>query len=299
MSAYHIPVLLKESVEGLYIRSKGIYVDATFGGGGHSAEILKLLGNGRLFAFDQDEDVTGNLPADKRLTFIHGNFRFIRNYLRHEGVTQIDGLLADLGVSSHHFNVPERGFTYRSEADLDMRMNQHGRLTAEAVINEYETVRLSNIFREYGELHEAGRLAASISRGRESGRIVTTTQLIDCIGSIAPRQAENQFYSKVFQAIRIEVNHELDNLADMLRGAFELLKPGGRLVIISYHSLEDRMVKNFMRWGNIKEPPVKDIYGLSTEPFTLVTRKPLTASDEEVLVNPRARSARLRIAEKK
>ncbi len=299
MSAYHIPVLLKESVEGLNIRSKGTYVDATFGGGGHSAEILKSLGNGRLFAFDQDEDVTGNLPADKRLTFIHGNFRFIRNYLRYEGVTQIDGLLADLGVSSRHFNVPERGFTYRSEADLDMRMNRHGRLTAEAVINEYETVRLSNIFRKYGELHEAGRLAASISRERESGRIVTTTQLIDCIGSIAPRQAENQFYSKVFQAIRIEVNHELENLADMLQGAFELLKPGGRLVIISYHSLEDRMVKNFMRWGNTKEPPVKDIYGLSTEPFTLVTRKPLTAHDEEVFVNPRARSARLRIAEKK
>ena len=299
MSAYHIPVLLRESVEGLNIKSKGTFVDATFGGGGHSAEILKTIGNGRLYAFDQDADVTRNLPEDKRFTFIHGNFRFLRNYLKYEGVTQIDGLLADLGVSSHHFNVPERGFTYRSEADLDMRMNQHSRLTAETVINEYETARLSSIFREYGELHEAGRLAATISRVRETGRIVSTTQLIDCIGSIAPRKTENQFYSKVFQAIRIEVNRELDNLAELLQGTYDLLKPGGRLVIISYHSLEDRMVKNFMRWGNTKEPPVKDIYGLSVKPFTLVTRKPMTARDEEILANPRARSARLRVAEKK
>jgi len=299
MSVYHIPVLLRESVEGLNINPGGTYVDATFGGGGHSAEILKTLGNGKLYSFDQDEDVVPNLPVDKRFTFIHGNFRFLKNYLKYEGVSRIDGLLADLGVSSHHFNTPQRGFTYREEAGLDMRMNRHGRLTAETVINEYETVRLSGLFREYGELHEAGRLAESIGRARTSGRIVSTAQLIDCIEPLAPRQAENQFFSKVFQAIRIEVNRELQNLDDMLHGALELLKPGGRLVVISYHSLEDRMVKNFIRWGNTREAPVRDIYGKVPEPFIPVTRKPVMAGELEVQDNLRARSARLRIAEKK
>jgi 16S rRNA (cytosine1402-N4)-methyltransferase len=299
MSAYHIPVLLKESVEGLNINPSGIYVDVTFGGGGHSAEILRKLGNGKLFAFDQDEDALGNLPDDKRFCFIQGNFRFLKNYLKYEGVNQVDGILADLGVSSHHFNVPERGFTYRSEAALDMRMNRHGRLTAETIINEYEIPRLTRLFQEYGELREARRLAASIDRTRSSQRITSTSQLIGSIEKLAPRQAENQFFSKVFQAIRIEVNHELGNLQDMLQGSLEMLKPGGRLVIISYHSLEDRMVKNFIRWGNTREQPATDIYGQGPEPFTLLTRKPLTAGDEEVLENPRARSARLRIAEKK
>jgi 16S rRNA (cytosine1402-N4)-methyltransferase len=299
MSTYHTPVLLRESVEGLNLNPQGIYIDATYGGGGHSYEILKRLDSGRLYAFDQDEDAIGNLPADKRLIFIQGNFRFLKNYMKYEGIEQIDGLLADLGVSSHHFNAPERGFTYRSEAGLDMRMNRHGRLTAETVVNDYEMNRLTGIFREYGELREARRLAVSIDKTRASRRIVSTTQLIDSIESLAPRQSENQFYSKVFQAIRIEVNHELENLKEMLQDAYALLKPGGRLVIISYHSLEDRMVKNFMRWGNTLEQPVKDVFGQSPEPFTLITRKPLTASDKEVLDNPRARSARLRIAEKK
>jgi 16S rRNA (cytosine1402-N4)-methyltransferase len=298
MSTYHIPVLLKESIEGLHINPKGIYVDVTFGGGGHSAEILKELCSGKLYSFDQDEDAIKNLPEDPRFEFVLGNFRYLKNYMKYAGVTHLDGVLADLGVSSHHFNEPERGFTYRSEASLDMRMNRNGRLTAETVINEYEINRLSGIFREYGELQEARRLASSIERARSSRRIVSTTQLVDCIESLAPRQAENQFFSKVFQAIRIEVNRELDNLKDLLHSALELLKPGGRLVIISYHSLEDRMVKNFMRWGNTVEQPAKDIFGQSPEPFTLITRKPLTASEDEIHDNPRARSARLRIAEK-
>ena len=218
MSAYHIPVLLKESVEGLNINPKGIYVDVTFGGGGHSTEILKALGKGKLYAFDQDEDALRNLPDDKRFFFIQGNFRFLKNYLKYEGVTQVDGILADLGVSSHHFNVAERGFTYRSEAGLDMRMNRHGSLTAETIINEYETPKLIRLFRDYGELREASRLASYIERTRSSQRIVSTSQLIGCIEKLAPRQAENQFFSKVFQAIRIEVNRELENLEDMLKG---------------------------------------------------------------------------------
>jgi len=299
MSAYHIPVLLKESVEGLNINPKGIYVDVTFGGGGHSTEILKTLGKGKLYAFDQDEDALRNLPDDKRFFFIQGNFRFLKNYLKYEGVSQVDGILADLGVSSHHFNVPERGFTYRSEAGLDMRMNRHGSLTAETIINEYETPKLIRLFRDYGELREAPRLAASIERTRASQRIVSTSQLIGCIERLAPHQAENQFFSKVFQAIRIEVNRELENLEDMLKGALEMLRPGGRLVVISYHSLEDRMVKNFMRWGNTSEQPATDIYGHGPEPFELITRKPVTASEDEVDNNPRARSAHLRIAAKK
>jgi len=299
MSAYHIPVLLRESVDGLNIKPSGIYVDVTFGGGGHSAEILKSLDIGKLYAFDQDEDAIKNLPQDKRFEFIHGNFRFLKNYMKYAGVEEIDGLIADLGVSSHHFNEPARGFTYRTKSDLDMRMNQHGKLTAETVVNEYDIDRLAGIFREYGELHEARKLASSIGRMRTTHRIVSTTELIDCIGTLAPRQAENQFFSKVFQAIRIEVNRELENLKDLLHDSLELLKPGGRLVVISYHSLEDRMVKNFMRWGNTREQPERDIYGRGYEPFTLITRKPIVAGEDEVLENPRARSARLRIAEKK
>jgi len=299
MNAYHIPVLLKESVEGLHISAEGIYVDATFGGGGHSVEILKNMDSGKLFAFDQDEDAVRNLPEDERFFFILGNFRFLKNYLNYYGVKGIDGLIADLGVSSHHLNTPERGFTYRSEAALDMRMNQQGSLTAEKIINDYEINRLADLFKEYGELSQARRIAATIGQYRLNHRIVTTTQLVHCLESLIPKQAENQFLSKVFQAIRIEVNRELESLQDMLFSATEMLKPGGRLVIISYHSLEDRMVKNFIRWGNSSEQPVKDIYGHSNEPFRLITRKPLMAGESEVTTNPRARSARLRIAEKK
>ncbi len=299
MSTYHTPVLLKESIEGLNINPNGIYVDVTFGGGGHSTEILKHLNRGKLYAFDQDEDALRNVPDDKRFFFIRGNFRFLQNYLKYEGVKAVDGILADLGVSSHHFNEPERGFTYRSEAGLDMRMNRHARLTAETIINEYETERLTRLFREYGELREAPRLAATIGRSRSNSRITSTSQLIGTIEKLAPRQSENQFYSKVFQAIRIEVNRELQNLEDMLYGSLEMLKPGGRLAVISYHSLEDRMVKNFIRWGNTHEQPMADVYGHTPEPFIQVSRKPVIASEEETAGNPRARSARLRIAEKK
>lgn len=298
MSTYHTPVLLRESVEGLNIRPGGIYVDVTYGGGGHSAEILRALGKGMLYAFDQDEDVTRHLPDDKRFCFIRGNFRYLRNYLRFEGVNRIDGLLADLGVSSHHFNTPERGFTYRANAMLDMRMNRQAPLTAETVINEYDPERLTGLFRDYGELREARKLAHSIQRARTRQRITSVSQLIGTIEMLAPRQAENQFFSKVFQAIRIEVNHELVNLTDMLKAAHDLLQPGGRLVIISYHSLEDRIVKNFMRWGDPFEQPVADLYGKTPEPFRLITRKPLAAGEEEINANPRARSARLRVAEK-
>jgi 16S rRNA (cytosine1402-N4)-methyltransferase len=299
MSTYHTPVLLRESIDGLNIRTGGIYVDVTYGGGGHSAEILKSLGRGKLFAFDQDEDASRNMPDDKRFQFIHGNFRYLKNYLRYAGVSRIDGLLADLGVSSHHFNTPERGFTYRSDAALDMRMNRLSRLTAETVINEYDARQLSILFRDYGELREARKLALSIERARSVQRITSVSQLIGAIESLAPRQAENQFFSKVFQAIRIEVNQELVNLTEMMKAALDMLNPGGRLAVISYHSLEDRLVKNFMRWGDPYDQPVPDLYGQTHEPFTLVTRKPLMADDAEIESNTRARSARLRVAEKK
>ena len=299
MNGYHIPVLLKESIDGLNISPAGTYVDVTYGGGGHSAEILQKLDSGRLYAFDQDEDAIHNLPDNSRFSFIQGNFRFLKNYLKFHGVMRIDGLLADLGVSSHHFNTPERGFTYRTDAVLDMRMNRKSKLTAETIINEYEADHLSRIFHAYGELFQARKLAAAIIQGRQNRRIQTVNQLIDCIEPLIPKPSENQFLSKVFQAIRIEVNRELESLENMLSSALEMLNPKGRLVVISYHSLEDRMVKNFIRWGNTKEQPEKDIYGNSHEPFLVVTRKPVTAGEYEIQNNPRARSARLRIAEKK
>jgi 16S rRNA (cytosine1402-N4)-methyltransferase len=299
MSEYHIPVLLKESVDGLNISPEGIYVDVTYGGGGHSAEILKRLTTGKLFAFDQDKDAAKNLPESNKFFFILGNFRFLKNYLDYYGIRQINGLLADLGVSSHHFNTPERGFTYRTDARLDMRMNRNAKLTAETVINDYEMDKLTAILKAYGELFQARKLAFAILQSRQKQRIETTNQLIGSIEHLIPRQTENQFLSKVFQAIRIEVNHELESLEEMLITATEMLKPGGRLAIISYHSLEDRLVKNFIRWGNAKEQPAKDLFGNSFEPFNIITRKPIEANDEELSVNIRARSARLRIAEKK
>lgn len=298
MSEYHIPVLLKESIEGLNIRPEGVYVDVTYGGGGHSAEILKHLTSGKLFAFDQDEATGENLPSSDKFFFIQGNFRYVRNYLKFHGVKQIHGLLADLGVSSHHFDTPERGFTYRQDAELDMRMNRKAHLNAAIVINEYDTKRLTEIFYTYGEIQQAGKIAAAINKERTSKRIETVSQLINTIEHIIPRHSENQFLSRLFQAIRIEVNQELKSLEILLNEILDLLLPGGRLVVISYHSLEDRMVKNFMRWGNIKEQPIKDLYGNSFEPFRIITRKPLVASDNETESNPRARSAKLRIAER-
>lgn len=299
MSEYHIPVLLNESVDGLNIKAGGVYVDATYGGGGHSAAILKKLTVGKLYAIDQDEDAAKNLPESEKFFFIHGNFRYLKNYMAYFGVTGIDGLLADLGVSSHHFNTPERGFTYRADALLDMRMNRNSKLTAGMVINEYSDEKLTEVFRNYGELGEARKLAVAIVKCRLQRSIDTTGQLVESIRNLIPRKTENQFLAKVFQAIRIEVNHEMESLEEMLAGATEMLNPGGRLVIISYHSLEDRMVKNFMRWGNAHEEPVKDIYGHTQVPYQVITRKPVEANADETAQNPRSRSARLRIAEKK
>lgn len=299
MSEYHIPVLLNESVDGLNIKAGGVYVDATYGGGGHSAAILKKLTVGKLYAIDQDEDAAKNLPESEKFFFIHGNFRYLKNYMAYFGVTGIDGLLADLGVSSHHFNTPERGFTYRADALLDMRMNRNSKLTAGMVINEYSDEKLTEVFRNYGELGEARKLAVAIVKCRLQRSIDTTGQLVESIRNLIPRKTENQFLAKVFQAIRIEVNHEMESLEEMLAGATEILNPGGRLVIISYHSLEDRMVKNFMRWGNAHEEPVKDIYGHTQVPYHVITRKPVEANADETAQNPRSRSARLRIAEKK
>ncbi|MBN2813816.1 MAG: 16S rRNA (cytosine(1402)-N(4))-methyltransferase RsmH [Bacteroidales bacterium] len=299
MSEYHIPVLLNDSVDGLNMKAGGVYVDATYGGGGHSAAILRKLTGGKLYAIDQDEDAAKNLPESDKFFFIHGNFRYLKNYMAYFGVTGIDGLLADLGVSSHHFNTPERGFTYRADTLLDMRMNRNSKLTAGMVINEYSDEKLTEVFRNYGELGEARKLAIAIVKCRLQRSIDTTGQLVESIRNLIPRKTENQFLAKVFQAIRIEVNHEMESLEEMLAGATELLNPGGRLVIISYHSLEDRMVKNFMRWGNAYEEPVKDIYGHTQVPYRVITRKPVEANADETAQNPRSRSARLRIAEKK
>ncbi len=298
MNSYHIPVLLKESIDGLNISPNGIYIDVTYGGGGHSAEILKRIDKGRLYAMDQDEDAAENLIHEGKITFIRGNFRYLKNYLRYFGVHQIDGLIADLGVSSHHFNDPERGFTYRTDAALDMRMNKKARITAEAIINDFEISDIARIFREYGELQSAGKLAAAIAQSRSKQRIATTRQFIEAIQHLIPRQTENQFLSKVFQAVRIEVNQELESLVEMLSSATEMLKPKGRLVVISYHSLEDRIVKNYIRWGNPSEEPVKDVFGNSSQPYTQITRKPIVPDEEELMNNPRSRSARLRIAER-
>lgn len=299
MDTYHVPVLLNECISGLNVRPKGTYVDATYGGGGYSDVILKKLDGGKLFAIDLDEAASVNLPKSKKLIFIHGNFRYIKNYLKYYGIEEVDGIVADLGVSSLHFDDAERGFTYRTLAPLDMRMNNKSNITAEKVINEYEKNRLSTIFKKYGEITQADRLADLIVSKRENQKIITNIQLIGCIKTMIPKKAENQFLSKIFQALRIEVNQELENLKVFLQSAGELLKSGGRLVVVSYHSLEDRIVKNFMKWGNVSGPPQKDVYGKWTERFIPVTRKPVMPEKEEIIKNPRSRSARLRIAIKK
>jgi len=299
MKAYHIPVLLKESIEGLNIQPDGIYVDATFGGGGYSKEILGNLSGGHLYAFDMDEDATINIPSDKRLTFIQGNFRFIKNYLRYHNVKSVDGIVADLGVSSHHFDSDERGFTYRSPSSLDMRMNKKGKLTAEIIINDYDPARLAKIFRDYGELPRAKIIADKITEERIKSRIDSSDRLISCIQNLIPRKTPNQFLSRLFQALRIEVNRELENLSALLSDADNLLKVNGRLVIISYHSLEDRMVKNHMKFGNVSGEVQKDIYGTWHTTYEMITKKPITPSMEEYEFNPRSGSARLRIAIKK
>jgi 16S rRNA (cytosine1402-N4)-methyltransferase len=306
MSEYHTPVLLDESISALVTNPSGIYADVTFGGGGHTAELLSRLNeDGHVIAFDRDGDAfINNKIDDPRLTLVRGDFRFIRNYVleaAHEGrlpKSELDGILADLGVSSHQFDTAERGFSFRYDAPLDMRMNQEGSLTAEKVVNEYSQAELERIFRNYGEVPNARKLAELIVAARDKSPIGTTGELDKVLEPALPKAATHKVLAKIYQALRIEVNHEMRSLEKFLDGAAETLKPGGRLVVITYHSLEDRMVKNFIKAGNPDGIEEKDFYGNVNAPLKAVNRKPIVPSEEEISGNTRARSAKLRIAEK-
>lgn len=307
---YHVPVLLKESVDGLNIQSGGVYVDVTFGGGGHSSEILSRLDEqAHLYSFDQDADAEQNVMRsevgaerrfvdDSRFTFVRSNFRYLKNWMRYYGVESIDGLLADLGVSSHHFDDESRGFSFRFDAQLDMRMNKRAGKTAADIVNDYDEEALANLFYLYGEIEQSRRLAAAVVKARSQQRIATTQDLLGILEPIFKREREKKDLAKVFQALRIEVNHEMDALKEMLKSATELLKPGGRLSVITYHSLEDRIVKNIMKTGNVEGKRIQDFYGRIETPFTLINNKVIVPSENEQQENPRSRSAKLRIAEK-
>ena len=294
VNVYHIPAMLKETIEGLDIKPDGTYVDVTFGGGGHSRAILEA-GAGHLYSFDQDADALGNAIEDERWTFVHSNFRYLRNWMDYYGVTEIDGLLADLGVSFHHFDCPERGFSFRFSAPLDMRMNQTAKRTAADIVNGYSEEELANIFYLYGELKNGRGIAKNICRARSQKAIERTEDLV--AASRIPTEMSKEL-ARLFQALRIEVNDEMGALRDMLVAARDLLKPGGRIAILTYHSLEDRLVKNFLRSGNLEGTIEKDFYGNNLSPFTLI-EKGREASAEEVARNPRSRSAKLRVAEKR
>lgn len=299
VETYHIPVMLEECMEGLQIKPDGTYIDLTMGGGGHTSEILRRLGaNGRLYSFDQDPDAMANAPADDRFTFVASNFRFVRGAMRLRGVEQVDGILADLGVSSHHFDAKHRGFSFRGEASLDMRMNTRGKRTAADIVNTYDKDALARIFSDYGELDTTWKIANCIERARTMEPITTTAQLVEAVKPCTPPKDEAKFLTKLFQALRIELNGEMEALAMALEQSLKLLKPGGRLVIMSYHSLEDRIVKNFMRSGNIEGRIEKDFFGRSTCELKVISRKAIAPSAEEIERNPRSRSAKLRIAEK-
>ena len=307
---YHVPVLLEESVDGLNIQPNGIYVDVTFGGGGHSREILRRLGEkGRLFSFDQDADAENNIVADDRFTFVRSNFRYVKNWMRYYEVEKIDGLLADLGVSSHHFDDEKRGFSFRYDAPLDMRMNVRAGMTAADVLNSYTEQQLADVFFLYGELKQARRLAASIVKARQQQPISTTGELCRVLGekywaldtasnTYQPQPNAKKDLARLFQALRIEVNHEMQALKEMLLGAQDLLCKGGRLSVITYHSLEDRMVKNMMRTGNVEGKAEQDFFGRTATPLRVINNKVTVPTDEEQTRNPRSRSAKLRIAEK-
>ena len=296
---YHVPVLLEQSIDGLDIKPAGIYVDVTFGGGGHSKEILKHLGkDGRLLSFDQDADAERNIVDDKRFTFVRSNFRYLQNFLRYYGVEQIDGLLADLGVSSHHFDESERGFSFRADGPLDMRMNKRAGLTAADVVNDYTEEKLADVFYLYGELRNSRKLANLICKAREKQKIESIVAFLEVIKPLFGKEREKKELAKVFQALRIEVNQEMEALKEMLLAATEVLKPHGRLVVITYHSLEDRLVKNLMKTGNVEGKADKDFYGRVNTPYALVNNKVIVPTDEEIERNPRSRSAKLRIAEK-
>jgi len=295
---YHVPVLLDESVNGLEIKANGDYVDVTYGGGGHSREIFSRLKTGRLFAFDQDEDAAANVIQDDRFFFIRHNFKYIRNFLKYYDLEQVDGILADLGVSSHDFDVAERGFSFRFDGDLDMRMNRDSSQTAADIVNSYTEDQLRTVFREYGEIDNAGRLAKQLVSARNAKPVQTIEQFKEAIAPCVSRLQESKYLAKVFQALRIETNHEMDVLHEFLEQSIKLLKPGGRLVVITYHSLEDRMVKNFIRSGDFTGKQEKDFFGNVESPLVAINRKVIVPSEDEIERNPRARSAKLRIAEK-
>ena len=297
---YHVPVLIKDSIDGLNIQPGGVYVDVTFGGGGHSREILnRLQGKGHLYSFDQDADAERNIRNDECFTFVRSNFRYIKNWMRYYHVNEIDGLLADLGVSSHHFDDESRGFSFRYEAPLDMRMNRRAGKTAADILNEYEENELADIFYLYGELRSARKIASWVVRARKQKPIVTTKDFLTIVEPLFHKEHEKKDMAKLFQALRIEVNHEMEALKEMLLGATQLICPGGRLSIITYHSLEDRIVKNVMKSGNSDGNIKQDFFGKIESPFSLINNKVITPSKEEQENNPRSRSAKLRIAEKK
>lgn len=297
---YHVPVLLKESVDGMNIHPGGTYVDVTFGGGGHSREILsRLEKGGRLLGFDQDEDAERNIVNDPHFTFVRSNFRYLHNFLRYYEIEEVDAILADLGVSSHHFDDSERGFSFRFDGALDMRMNKRAGLTAADVLNTYDEERLADLFYLYGELKNNRKLASVIVKSRASRQIKTIGEFLEIIKPLFGREREKKELAKVFQALRIEVNQEMEALKEMLLAATEALKPGGRLVVITYHSLEDRMVKNIMKTGNVEGKATQDFFGNLQTPFKLVNNKVIVPNEEEIERNPRSRSAKLRIAEKK
>jgi len=299
MNEYHIPALLHETIDGLNICPDGVYVDVTFGGGGHSKEILNHLGkNGKLLGFDQDEEAYNNRPDDERFIFVRSNFRHITNFLKYHGVEQVDGILADLGVSSHHFDSADRGFSFRFDGNLDMRMNKKATLSAEQIINTYSEEKLADLFYNYGELNNARKLASAIAKARAQNKITTINQLLEILHPFFKFEREKKDLAKAFQAIRIEVNDEMSTLKELLIQVPELLKPGGRLAVITYHSLEDRMVKNFIRSGNMEGKLQKDFYGNIQAPLKAINNKPMVPTDDEVQANPRARSAKLRVAEK-
>lgn len=297
---YHVPVMLHESLEGLQIKSSGTYVDVTFGGGGHSKEILRNLGtDGTLYGFDQDADAEQNIPDDPRFVFVRSNFRYLYNFMRYHGVVgEVDGLLADLGVSSHHFDDQERGFSFRFEGALDMRMNTRGGQTAADILNNYSEEQLSDVFYLYGELKAARKLAAVIVKARQTQAIETIPDLLEILKPFVGKDKEKKFLAQAFQALRIEVNDEMRALKEMLQQTTRVLKPGGRLVVITYHSLEDRLVKNFLKTGNFEGKAEQDFFGNRSVAFRLINNKVMVPSDEEIERNPRSRSAKLRIAER-
>ncbi len=297
---YHIPVLLHESVDGLSIKGNGTYVDVTFGGGGHSKEILRHLNSdGHLFSFDQDADAEKNIIPDSRFTFVRSNFRYLKNFLKYYQVEQVDGILADLGVSSHHFDEEERGFSFHANSALDMRMNTRAGKTAADIINTYDEEQLADVFYLYGELKNSRKLASALVKARVNRSIQTIPEFLEVIKPFFGKEREKKELAKVFQALRIEVNDEMEALKEMLQASIDVLTPGGRLVVITYHSLEDRLVKNIIKTGNFQGKAEKDFYGNLITPFSTINNKVITASDEEIANNPRSRSAKLRIAEKK